>query len=465
MTVSPAALTGPISTRRPVGPESTKYLRTRDAAVRTNNYVFHQLIPYIGNKRKLLPLIRRALGRTSLQKGSTFVDLFAGSGVVGRMAKTLGFRVIANDWEPYSRVLSSCYIGQNKTPPFVRVGGYLEALRILNNLPPRVDWVTEHLCPSDDVHFDTAKERMFYLRRNGMRIDAIRQKISEWRINGLIDQVEEDCLLAPLVYQACYTSNTSGVFKGFHRGWGGQTGTALYRIASELTLSPAIFLDNGFSNEVYCEDAQVIAESTAPETADVVYLDPPYNQHPYGSNYHVLNSVVLWDRPEVSKTIGHGSKSAIRMDWRSERRSPYNHRGVASRAYCRLLDTLDARFILTSYSTDGTIPLDDLLSANVGRGHVSLELEGYKRYRVSSQRYSEKPMNVEFVIVTDTRRKSDRSVDNLKDAISAKERAVLRHHAESTEARQCLISDFDELSHPNGEEGPASDPARGSRTE
>ncbi len=57
---------------------------------------------------------------------------------------------------------------------------------------------------------------MFYMRKNGMRIDAIREQIAAWKDAGQIDDVEEACLLAPLVYQACYRSNTSGVFKGFH---------------------------------------------------------------------------------------------------------------------------------------------------------------------------------------------------------------------------------------------------------
>ncbi len=89
---------------------------------------------------------------------------------------------------------------------------------------------------------------MFYMRRNGMRIDAVREAIAAWQDAGRIGPLEESCLLAPLVYQACYRSNTSGVFKGFHNGWGGQTGTALYRIATELKLDVPVFCDNGRPN-------------------------------------------------------------------------------------------------------------------------------------------------------------------------------------------------------------------------
>ncbi len=221
------------------------------------------------------------------------------------------------------------------------------------------------------------------------------------------------------------------MFKGFHKGWGGQTATALYRIAADLRLVPAVFLDNGRDNEVTCQDAQQLAADLARQELEIVYLDPPYNQHPYGSNYHVLNTVTLWDKPPLSGRITRGTKAAIRTDWRTERRSAYYYREEAVIAYRKLLNTLNARCVLTSYSTDGTIPLRDVLSANVDRGHVHVELQGYKRYRVSTQRFSKKPMNVELVVVLDAGRKSTRTVETLLAEIDSVERAVLANHREN----------------------------------
>ncbi len=319
-------------------------------------------------------MIGQALKHTGTGRGNTFLDVFAGSGVVSRLAKTLGYRVIANDWEPYTKAINACYVACNAAPPFTSLGGYQSAINHLNRLPPRVDWVTEHLCPRDDVNYDVAADRMFYMRKNGLRVDAIRHQIAQWVADGAIDEKEEACLLAPLLYQACYTSNTSGVFKGFHNGWGGQTETALYRIAGDLILSPAVFLDNASDNVVECRDAQKITEWLQYGTVDVAYLDPPYNQHPYGSNYHVLNSVALWDKPVLTKTITRGTKSAIRMDWRNERRSPYNYKDEARQAYRNLVRMLDARFIMTSYSTDGIISTEEMLRVNAERGAVRMEM-------------------------------------------------------------------------------------------
>lgn len=407
------------------------YDRTRHAAAWTEDYVFHQLIPYIGNKRRLLDLIGQGIDAAGLSPGATFLDLFAGSGVVSRYAKRRGFRVLCNDWEPYAEAINQCYVGSD-LPPAIRGRSYEETIDELNRLPGVEGWITTHLCPVDDEQIDPARDRLFYMRKNGLRIDAIREQIAKWQRAGDLSPAQEACLLAPLLYQACYVSNTSGVFKGFHNGWGGQTGTALYRIAADLMLRPAVFHDGGGSATVFRKDATELARELSGERIDFAYLDPPYNQHPYGSNYHVLNTVALWDAPPLSpKITRRGDKAAIRTDWRTLRRSRYNHRGEAASAYEQLLDAIEARWIATSYSTDGTIPLEAIVASNQCRGRVTVLTKGYKRYRVSSQRYSAKPMNVEFLLLTDTTTEADGTVEEVVDTIRREEQSILAGHPEN----------------------------------
>ncbi|MCE2564368.1 DNA adenine methylase [Komagataeibacter sp. FNDCF1] len=388
----------------------------RHSAVLTDEYLFSQLIPYIGNKRKLLGLVAQAIAATGADPARTdFVDLFAGTGVVSRLAKRLGFRVMANDWEPYSEVLNLCHVGMQAAPGFHDGRSYAQVMAELNALPPLEGWITRHLCPDDDVRYDTTRDRMFYMRKNGMRIDAIRERIARWDRDGLLEPGQRACLLAPLLYSASYNSNTSGLFKGFHRGWGGRTGTALYRIAADLQLRPACFMDNGRDNMVLRMDAQDLATDLAGRIGEgaIAYVDPPYNQHPYGANYHVLNTITLWDQPRLAPKITGRDKAAIRQDWRITRRSAYNHRSRALSAYRQLLSALDTCWIATSYSTDGFIPLADMVRANCDRGRVAVFTRGYKRYRVSRQRYSERPMTVEFILLTHTRARATRTPDEI----------------------------------------------------
>lgn len=408
------------------------YDRREHSAAFTSDYVFHQLIPYIGNKRKLLSLIDKAIVATGAEKG-TFVDFFAGSSVVSRFAKKRGFRVVANDWEPYSKFICHSYIQCNRMPSFASFDGVDSLLHELNSIEPLEGYVTTHLCPKDDDHPDIKHERMFFTHTNGMKIDAIRERLQRLHDEERLSPDEFAVVIAAMMYSVSYVSNTSGVFKGFHRGWGGNTGTALYRILSEFELKAPVMYDNGQDNCSTRLDAQLLAEQmkTSQERIEIAYLDPPYNQHPYGSNYHVLNTVALWDKPDMTPQIEGRNKSAIRLDWRTERRSSYNHHSLALNAYQKLIDTIPARFILTSYSTDGNIPLQGMIDIASKRGRVSAVTNAYKRYRVSSQRFSNKPMNVEFILIVDTAGIStSNSAEALYNEILQKEEVANATHRE-----------------------------------
>lgn len=385
-------------------------------------FLTDQLIPYIGNKRKLLPLIYEAVRATGIASG-TFFDVFAGSGSVSRLAKMMGFRVISNDWEPYSEILNRSYISTNRVPIFAELGGMEHALNLLNALAGVRGYIAQHYCPADDENYDITRERMFYTQQNGRRIDAMREQICEWKEEGTITSEEEAVLLAPLIYQAAYCSNTSGVFKGFHCGWGGATKTAWYRIRSFLSLRAPLFFDNSQDNEVLRQDASAAADDIE---CDIAYLDPPYNQHQYGANYHLLNTVALWDKPPISEFIsgnGHKDKAAIRKDWRIERRSTYCYKSTALGSFADLISKLRARRILVSYSTDGIISLQDMLSVLGERGSLTVIPRRYKRYRVSSQRPSPRPHTVEFVAIASTEGRTHS--DDIRNAMTVIGNAVV----------------------------------------
>jgi adenine-specific DNA-methyltransferase len=243
-----------------------------------------------------------------------------------------------------------------------------------------------------------------------MKIDAMRDLILKWVEENKISQTEFSYLMASLLYSVSYVSNTSGVFKGFHRGWGGSNGTAQYRICSDISLKPPILFNNDQDNISIREDAGVLVNRLTEilgKIPDIIYLDPPYNQHPYGSNYHVLNSITLWDKPDFPEKITRGTKSAIRLDWRTERKSAYNSRPKAVQEFQELIDNISSKFILTSYSTEGNIPLNEMMKILGSKGTLRVVKREYVRYRVSPTRLSPKPRNVEFVIITDTNGKPE----------------------------------------------------------
>lgn len=422
----------------------------KTAARDTDEYVFSQLIPYIGNKRKLLDLIHQAIDITGVSEGS-FVDLFSGSTVVARFAKKLGFRVLANDWEPYSEQIAIGTVVINKIPTFQQLGGRENVFKMLNDVTPIEDYITKHLCPEDDENLNHEKDRQFFMRKNGMKIDAMRELISTWLEEEKITSEEFGYLMASFVYSVSYVSNTSGVFKGFHRGWGGSNGTAQYRICSDIELRPAIVFDNGKKNISTREDAGKLVHrltNILGDVPDIVYLDPPYNQHPYGSNYHVLNTVTLWDKPNLPEKITKGTKAAIRLDWRTERRSAYNYLKTASQEFQELINNINAKFILTSYSSEGNIPLETMMEILGGKGSMSIVKREYVRYRVSPTRPSPKPRNVEFVVITDTSGEpaSKEQIDEIVDEIRTlslliPDGPVVLHNVQQTLALEPVIEE------------------------
>ena len=384
-----------------VGVPGVEYHFLRHSAAKTDEYLYHQVFPYLGNKRRLLRFLADGIEATGPREGA-FLDLFAGTGVVSRLAKVMGFRVIANDWEPYTEVFNLAYVVCDEAPPFEKLGGMEAAYERLNRLRGREGYISTYYCPCDDEAPDADRERMFFTQANGRRIDALRETIAEWEGAQKISRPERAALLASLVYAASYASNTSGVFKGFHRGWGGRTGTALYRIRGHLKVVPPVFFRGAAQgHQALREDANKLVGRM--ESVQIAYVDPPYNIHQYGPNYHLLNTVVLWDKPPLDREIRKDGrivdKSAIRKDWRTERRSPYCCRDTAPDALSDLVEKVKARWVLLSYSADGLIPIERIKSILRAHGDLRILERPYKRYRVSPTRPSLRSHTTESLFV------------------------------------------------------------------
>jgi adenine-specific DNA-methyltransferase len=115
------------------------------------------------------------------------------------------------------------------------------------------------------------------------------------------------------------------------------------------------------------------AEAARSLEADVAYLDPPYNQHSYLRNYHIWESLVLWDRPEV---FGLARK---RVDCR-ERPSAFNLKRQALAAFTDVVEHVRARLLVVSFNDEGFFDRQTLGSVLSRRGPVDvLEVES-RRY-------------------------------------------------------------------------------------
>ncbi|MDR2336904.1 MAG: DNA adenine methylase [Candidatus Nomurabacteria bacterium] len=316
-----------------------------------SEYFLSHLITYIGNKRKLLPFINEAIMKVKKQLKKdkiTALDGFSGSGVVSRLLKYHTTDLISNDFEQYTYTINTTYL-TNKSK--INIPRLEKAIKYLNsnklNKTKSDYFITKNYAPQNDDDIKVS-ERVFYTRKNAEIIDNVR-----YMIEHNIDEDLKIYCLSALIIKASIHNNTSGVFKGFHKKngvghFGGAGENALTRIMGEITLDVPIFANTENNTQVFCEDTNELVKRI--EEVDLAYFDPPYNQHPYGSNYFMLNII----NGGVPVVIQNGV-SGIAEDWQ---RSGYNKTVSAEKAMDDLIKNTPARYILISYNNEGIIPID-----------------------------------------------------------------------------------------------------------
>ena len=355
------------------------------------DYLKDQIITYLGNKRKILPFIERSLNQIGI-KDYTFLDLFSGSGIVSRLAKVHGAKkIIANDLEYYSMVLNSVFLRNEEGDR-----EYFDYMKeeVLSR-PLFEGWVCENYAPKDDNNIQRG-ERCFYTRENALLIDSY--------LEFLKQQPTEvaDMLIAPLIYEASVHTNTSGVFKGFYKNkqgvgqFGGEGKNALQRICGKIDPQFPVFCPNETENIIISADASSVVKDTKiveqAKGIDITYIDPPYNQHPYGSNYFMLNAIAECRCPkEISKVSG------IPKDWN---RSIYNKRVEGVMQLLKDIETVDSKYVLLSYSSEAYLPIKDMVAELAKIGLITnLQEIDYNVFR-GSRNLSNRPKKLQEYLIT-----------------------------------------------------------------
>lgn len=314
---------------------------------------------YIGSKARIVELIADRIGAP---RGSgRFVDLFCGTGAVAETAAKLGWDVHLNDHLHSAVTMSAGRLVTSAQARFRSLGGYRAAIDALNELEPRPGFVHREYSPASLKH--AGLERRYFTERNAARIDAIRSEIQAWATEGRIADEEKLLLLADLLSATNRVANIAGTYGCFLSKWQNQAQESISLRARDL------FLGGGRVSVSVMD-----AKECAVNEADLVYIDPPYTKRQYASYYHILETITLGDEPTV------GGVAGLRP-WR-EKASDFCYRTRALRAFTELVDRLDARRLLFSYSDDAHIDIDVLSSALREFGSVvPIQLMEIGRYR------------------------------------------------------------------------------------
>ena len=337
-----------------------------------------QLITYLGNKRSLIGYIENEVKQiTELLHKDKLVcaDLFSGSGVVARLLKGYSSKLFVNDLENYSAVINSCYLSNKKDYPAKLCDEYRKKILELAQQKKIPGIISKNYAPKNDKKIQPG-ERVFYTRQNALLLDTYRTLIDR-----VVDNPElKKYFLAPLITEASVHTNTSGVFKGFYKdkntglGCFGASGKdALTRIMGTIELKEPIL--SNFESDVTIVQKDAISLASELSGLDIAYLDPPYNQHPYGSNYFMLN-LILKNKLDVDIS----PVSGITQGWN---RSVFNKAKLALDSMEQIISALDSKYTIISYNSEGFISFDQMVQMLQKYGEVKTVEINYNTFRGS----------------------------------------------------------------------------------
>jgi adenine-specific DNA-methyltransferase len=304
------------------------------------------MIKYIGSKRTLLPSILAIV--RGLSPAGTVLDLFSGTSRVGHALKAAGYRVLANDHNAYAATLATCYV-QADLEDHGRAARQLVAE--FNRLPGAPGYFTETFC----------ERSRFFQPKNGARVDAIREAIARRGLDPELQAV----MLVSLMEAADRVDSTTGLQMAYLKEWAPRAFNDLELRVPDIL--PRATSGKGGASRLDAEEAVSVLEG------DVAYVDPPYNQHKYLGNYHIWESLVLWDKPEVYGT------ACKRVDCRS-RTSAFNSRREAPAALSNVLSQVKARHLVVSFNSEGYFSRDEIERMLGARGPVMVVERDFKRY-------------------------------------------------------------------------------------
>ena len=318
---------------------------------------------YIGSKFKLLDWLTESIqsktGWASLE-GKMIADLFGGTGIVSYHFRTKHATVISNDAELYSSIITRAFT----------TGVYTETVKLqiqqMNTeiqTNRTVGYITKHYSPYE------GNERMFFTVENAKKIDYLRARIEALR--PLVTEDEYIFLLASLIVSADAVGNVPSVYGAYLKNFKDRAERALEVVPIHTITTAPSPQSKSFNNDVLSDELLRTIK------ADVVYLDPPYNERQYSKNYFPLNMIAktpaqLQSEPPLKGKTGIPTDCFI---------SPFCKKQTVEGAFETLFQSLQAKWIFVSYNSESLLSKEKMLEILRKYGTASVIERDQKRFK------------------------------------------------------------------------------------
>ena len=321
---------------------------------------------FIGSKTLLLENIKSVIDENA-PNAKSFCDVFSGTSVVARYFKQW-YEVYSNDLLYFSYVLQKGTIENDRVPVFenlIKVKGINDPIAYFNSLEDEILQTLKNERRFFQNTYAPNGGRMYMSNENALRIDYSRNKVEEWKNEGLISENEYFYLIACIVEGIPFISNISGTYGAFHKTWD-------KRAMKKYELFRLDVLSNGKNNKCFNIDG---VELVSQMPGDILYIDPPYNERQYLPNYHVLETAAMYDYPEVRGVTAQRPNE--------NKKSDFCLKGKVLGAFDKLIENAKYKHIIMSYNNEGLMKTEDIEFVMKKYGKA----DTYKLYEIPYRRY------------------------------------------------------------------------------
>ena len=340
---------------------------------------------YIGSKLSLLEFIDEVIQKeiNTNKENLLLCDIFAGTNCVAKYFKEKGYSIIANDIQSFSYFLSKCLIENNEAYTFnlLKQNGIDDPFTYLNNLNERKGFIYKNYSLGGTISQE--HQRLYFSDENAKKIDAIRLKISLWNKTGLLTEKEYCYLVASLVESADKVANTASVYEAFLK--------QIKPSASKPLVLEPVDISIYEGNHTYFSTNEDGERLISHISGDILYLDPPYNNRKYDTNYHILETIALNDSPKIKGKTGTRAENLKKSKFCIKKEAPEALENIVKNAKFPL--------ILLSYNDEGIIPTEKIEEIFSKYGEYKRYEKQHKRYKADNSRTYLKDYTIEYLHV------------------------------------------------------------------